>query len=72
LQLWYPVAKTVAEETALEYAVKNGLNVVTVCPCIVFGPQLQPVVNTSSELLVYVIKGPFVISYSFCSFFFIY
>ncbi|KAK1631883.1 hypothetical protein QYE76_006198 [Lolium multiflorum] len=56
-ELWYCVAKTVAEETALEYAEKNGLNVVTVCPCIVFGPQLQPVVNTSSELLVYVIKG---------------
>ncbi|CAM0952042.1 unnamed protein product [Alopecurus aequalis] len=56
-ELWYCLAKTVAEETALEYAEKNGLHVVTVCPCIVFGPQLQPVVNTSSELLVYVIKG---------------
>ncbi|KAI4989740.1 hypothetical protein ZWY2020_038103 [Hordeum vulgare] len=56
-ELWYCLAKTVAEETALEYAEKNGLNVVTVCPCIVFGPQLQPAVNTSSELLVYVLKG---------------
>uniref|UniRef100_A0ACD5Y826 Uncharacterized protein n=1 Tax=Avena sativa TaxID=4498 RepID=A0ACD5Y826_AVESA len=56
-KFWYCVAKTVAEETALEYGEKHGLNVVTVCPCIVFGPQLQPVVNTSSELLVYIIKG---------------
>jgi len=56
-KLWYCVAKTIAEETALEYGEKNGLNVVTVCPCIVFGPQLQSIVNTSSELLVYVIKG---------------
>ncbi|XP_024318837.1 cinnamoyl-CoA reductase 1-like [Brachypodium distachyon] len=56
-ELWYFVAKTVAEETALEYAENNGLHVVTVCPCIVFGPQLQPTVNTSSELLIYVIKG---------------
>ncbi|XP_020177693.1 phenylacetaldehyde reductase [Aegilops tauschii subsp. strangulata] len=56
-ELWYCLAKTVAEETAWEYAEKNGLNVVTICPCIVFGPQLQPVVNTSSELLVYVLKG---------------
>jgi len=26
------VAKVIAEKTALEYAEKNGLNVVTVCP----------------------------------------
>ncbi|PNT64842.1 cinnamoyl-CoA reductase 2-like [Brachypodium distachyon] len=56
-ELWYCAAKTVAEETALEYAEKNGLNVITACPCIVFGPQLQPIVNTSSELLIYVLKG---------------
>ncbi|KAL6844766.1 hypothetical protein ACP4OV_025425 [Aristida adscensionis] len=54
---WYCAAKTAAEETALEYAEKNGLNVVTVCPCVVLGPLLQPVVNTSSEFLVYIIKG---------------
>uniref|UniRef100_A0ACD5YEC1 Uncharacterized protein n=1 Tax=Avena sativa TaxID=4498 RepID=A0ACD5YEC1_AVESA len=56
-KLWYSVAKTVAEETALEYGEKNGLNVVTVCPCLVLGPQLQPIVNASSELLLYLIKG---------------
>ncbi|KAF7073213.1 hypothetical protein CFC21_078243 [Triticum aestivum] len=56
-ELWYFLAKTVAEETSWEYAEKNGLDIVTVCPCIVFGPQLQPVVNTTSELLLYVIKG---------------
>ncbi|VAI18867.1 unnamed protein product [Triticum turgidum subsp. durum] len=51
-ELWYFLAKTVAEETSWEYAEKNGLDIVTVCPCIVFGPQLQPVVNTTSELLL--------------------
>uniref|UniRef100_A0A453L5D7 NAD-dependent epimerase/dehydratase domain-containing protein n=1 Tax=Aegilops tauschii subsp. strangulata TaxID=200361 RepID=A0A453L5D7_AEGTS len=56
-EAWYNLAKTVAEETAWEYAEKNELNVVTLCPCIVFGPQLQPVVNTTSELLIYVLKG---------------
>ena len=56
-QDWYMAAKTLAEETALEYAEKNGLTVVTVCPCVVLGPLLQPVVNTSSEFLIYVIKG---------------
>ncbi|KAL6844764.1 hypothetical protein ACP4OV_025423 [Aristida adscensionis] len=54
---WYMAAKTIAEETALEYAEQNGLTVVTVCPCIVLGPLLQPVVNASSEFLIFVIKG---------------
>ncbi|XP_039795733.1 phenylacetaldehyde reductase-like [Panicum virgatum] len=54
---WYSAAKTIAEETALEYGEKNGLLVVTVCPCIVLGPLLNPVVNTTSELLIYIIKG---------------
>ncbi|XP_062193787.1 cinnamoyl-CoA reductase 1-like isoform X2 [Phragmites australis] len=54
---WYMAAKTAAEETALEYAEKTGLTVVTVCPCVVLGPLLQPVVNTSSEFLIYIIKG---------------
>ncbi|KAG0544280.1 hypothetical protein BDA96_02G261700 [Sorghum bicolor] len=54
---WYTAAKTIAEETALEYGEKNGLNVVTVCPCIVLGPLLQPLINTTSELLIYIIKG---------------
>ena len=40
-QDWYMAAKTLAEETALEYAEKNGLTVVTVCPCVVLGP-LRP------------------------------
>jgi len=57
LQDWYSAAKTIAEETALEYGEKNGLTVVTVCPCLVLGPLLQPLVNTSSELLIYIIKG---------------
>ncbi|KAG2644303.1 cinnamoyl-CoA reductase 2-like isoform X2 [Panicum virgatum] len=53
----YSAAKTIAEETALEYGEKNGLTVVTVCPCIVLGPLLHPVVNTTSELLIYIMKG---------------
>ncbi|XP_072147574.1 cinnamoyl-CoA reductase 1 isoform X2 [Setaria viridis] len=54
---WYSAAKTIAETTALEYREKNGLTVVTVCPCIVLGPLLQPVVNATSEFLIYIIKG---------------
>jgi nucleoside-diphosphate-sugar epimerase len=57
LQNWYTAAKTIAEETALEYGEKNELLVVTVCPCIVLGPLLQPLINTTSEFLIYIIKG---------------
>ncbi|TVU10055.1 hypothetical protein EJB05_43561 [Eragrostis curvula] len=54
---WYAVAKVMAEQAAWEYADNNGLNVVTLCPPYVFGPLLQPTVNTSSKFLIYVIKG---------------
>ncbi|KAL6901019.1 hypothetical protein ACP4OV_005695 [Aristida adscensionis] len=54
---WYMVAKTVAEEKALEYAEKNGLTVVTVVPCMALGPLLQPLPNISSQFLIYIIKG---------------
>ncbi|XP_021309219.1 cinnamoyl-CoA reductase 2 [Sorghum bicolor] len=54
---WYSVAKTLAEQEASEYARNNGLNVVALCPPYVFGPLLQSSVNTSSKLLIYVIKG---------------
>uniref|UniRef100_A0ACD5Y0W3 Uncharacterized protein n=1 Tax=Avena sativa TaxID=4498 RepID=A0ACD5Y0W3_AVESA len=54
---WYSVAKILAEQASLEYAEKNGLNVVTLCPPLVFGPLLQPMVNTSSKFLIYVMKG---------------
>jgi len=56
-QDWYSLAKTLAEQEALEYARNNGLNVVTFCPPFVFGPLLQSSVNASSKLLIYVIKG---------------
>ncbi|KAF0929229.1 hypothetical protein E2562_016457 [Oryza meyeriana var. granulata] len=55
---WYCLAKTEAEEIALEYAEKNGLHVVTVCPALVFGPLLQTVLlNTSSKALLYIMNG---------------
>ncbi|CAN6182776.1 unnamed protein product [Urochloa humidicola] len=57
-QNWYSLAKTEAEEMALEYGKKNGLHVVTFCPGLVIGPLLQHVaVNTSSKVLLYIIKG---------------
>jgi nucleoside-diphosphate-sugar epimerase len=51
-QNWYCLSKTLAEREALGYAEKTGLDVVTVCPSLVFGPLLQPTVNTSSLFLI--------------------
>nr|CAB3457441.1 unnamed protein product [Digitaria exilis] len=57
-QNWYSLAKTEAEDIALEYGKKSGLHVVSICPGLVVGPLLQHVtVNTSSKVLLYIIKG---------------
>jgi nucleoside-diphosphate-sugar epimerase len=57
LQNWYSVAKISSEEAALEYAKQTGLDVMTVNPAVVFGPLLQPTLNTSCQFLVYFLKG---------------
>ncbi|KAM0907665.1 hypothetical protein ACQ4PT_015973 [Festuca glaucescens] len=57
-EIWYALAKTEAEEIALEYGKKNGLHVISLCPGVVFGPLLQHMVlNTTSKVLVYITKG---------------
>lgn len=61
LQNWYCLSKTLAEKEALAYADKHGLDVVTVCPSMVFGPLLQSTVNASSLFLVNILKGVSVI-----------
>ncbi|CAD6224389.1 unnamed protein product [Miscanthus lutarioriparius] len=54
---WYSVAKISSEEAALEYGKQTGLDVVSVNPAVVFGPLLQPTLNTSCQFLVYFLKG---------------
>jgi len=56
-QDWYSVAKISSEQGALEYGKQTGLDVVTVNPALVFGPLLQPTLNTSCQFLVYFLKG---------------
>ncbi|KAM0876789.1 hypothetical protein ACQ4PT_035939 [Festuca glaucescens] len=57
IESWYPVAKILAEAAALEYRPETGLDVVTLNPSLVFGPMLQPTVNTSNQFLIYFLKG---------------
>lgn len=54
---WYCLSKTLAEKEALAYAAEHGLDLVTVCPCMSFGPLLQSIVNASSLFLVNILNG---------------
>jgi nucleoside-diphosphate-sugar epimerase len=58
-QNWYRLSKIEAESEALEFAKRNGLDVVTVCPSVVLGPILQPTVNASSLVLIRLLKGTY-------------
>ncbi|ESR46471.1 hypothetical protein CICLE_v10003684mg [Citrus x clementina] len=49
---WYCLSKTEAESEALEFAKRTGLDVVTVCPNLIWGPLLQSNVNSSSLVLI--------------------
>ncbi|CAA2957297.1 cinnamoyl- reductase 2-like [Olea europaea subsp. europaea] len=54
---WYCLSKTLAESEAWEYAKKSGLDVVSVCPNLVLGPVLQNTANSSSLVLIKLLKG---------------
>ncbi|RDY14530.1 Cinnamoyl-CoA reductase 2, partial [Mucuna pruriens] len=57
-QNWYCFAKTEAEEQALDFAKRTGLDVVSICPSLVLGPVLQSTtVNASSLVLLKILKG---------------
>lgn len=51
------MAKIISEEAALAYGQQTGLDVVTINPGLVFGPMLQPTVNTTIQFLIYFLKG---------------
>ncbi|MFQ6662955.1 hypothetical protein Gotur_030643 [Gossypium turneri] len=55
-QNWYCLSKTEAESEAFEFAKKSGLDVVTVCPTLVWGPLLQSTINASSKVLINLLK----------------
>lgn len=53
---WYCFSKTEAESEAMEFAKASGLDVVSVCPFMVFGPMLQSTANSSSLVLIKLLK----------------
>ncbi|TKY64606.1 Cinnamoyl-CoA reductase 2 [Spatholobus suberectus] len=57
-QNWYCFSKTQAEEQAMDFAKRTGLDVVSICPSLVLGPILQSTtVNASSLVLPKLLKG---------------
>jgi nucleoside-diphosphate-sugar epimerase len=57
IQNWYCYAKTEAEEQALSFAKRTGLDVESICPTLVLGPILQSTTNLSSLVLIKLLKG---------------
>lgn len=63
IQNWYCFSKTEAEEQALDFAKRTGLDVVSICPSLVLGPILQSTtVNASSLALLKLLTG----AYHYC------
>ncbi|KAF8022440.1 hypothetical protein BT93_F0079 [Corymbia citriodora subsp. variegata] len=56
---WYSLSKREAESAAVEFAKENGLDMVSICPALTFGPLLQSTMNTSSLVLVKLIEGTY-------------
>ncbi|XP_058224229.1 cinnamoyl-CoA reductase 1-like isoform X1 [Rhododendron vialii] len=56
-KMWYPFGKTIAESETLEFGIRNELNIVTICPSLVIGPNLQSSLNLSSSILLSYLKG---------------
>ncbi|KAL6183882.1 hypothetical protein ACLB2K_045292 [Fragaria x ananassa] len=53
---WYCLSKTEAEYEALQFANTTGIDLVTVCPTLIFGPILQSTVNASTLILIKLLK----------------
>jgi nucleoside-diphosphate-sugar epimerase len=63
---WYVLSKTLAEQAAWKFSKDNGINLVTINPAVVIGPLLQPTLNTSAQIILYLISGsPVYLNYSF-------
>ncbi|KAF5445912.1 hypothetical protein F2P56_031587 [Juglans regia] len=56
-KLWYMLSKTLAEEAAWKFGKENGIDIVAVNPGLVFGPLLQPSLNTSVETVLKLLNG---------------
>ncbi|XP_039011888.1 phenylacetaldehyde reductase-like, partial [Hibiscus syriacus] len=54
---WYMAPKTLAVEAAWRFAKANGIDLVVLNPGFMFGPLLQPALNSTSEVVLGFTKG---------------
>ncbi|CAN6483282.1 unnamed protein product [Victoria cruziana] len=57
IKSWYVLSKTLAEEQAWKFAEEAKIDMVTINPAMVIGPLLQPILNTSSAVILKLIDG---------------
>lgn len=62
VQLWYPLAKTLAEQQAWEFAKAHGIDLVVVNPSFVVGPMLPPMPTSTILLVLHLLRGSFLSS----------
>ncbi|KAK6164133.1 hypothetical protein DH2020_000997 [Rehmannia glutinosa] len=56
-QMWYVLSKRLAEGAAWDFAKEKGIDLVSINPCCVIGPMLQPMLNTSCGQVLSLING---------------
>ncbi|KAK6164178.1 hypothetical protein DH2020_001042 [Rehmannia glutinosa] len=56
-QMWYVLSKRLAEGAAWDLAKEKGIDLVSINPCCVIGPMLQPMLNTSCGQVLSLING---------------
>lgn len=56
-KMWYALAKTLAEKEAFEFAAREGLNLVVICPSFVIGPSLTPIPTSTVFLILDLLRG---------------
>ncbi|KAL2607474.1 hypothetical protein R1flu_026047 [Riccia fluitans] len=57
VQLWYALAKTMAEEAAWDFAKETGLNMVSVLPTYIIGEIVPPELSTTSQDVLGLFNG---------------
>ena len=56
-QIWYAVAKILAEKSAWEFAKENNIDLVAVLPTFIIGPNLSPVLGPTDSDVLGLFKG---------------
>lgn len=57
VQLWYSLAKTLAEREAFKFAAEEELDLVTINPSFVVGPFVTPAPTSSVSLILNLLNG---------------